>query len=193
MKEIRNKKPLKFDSKMYSFSPVFITSKLYWDGGIQTDSSLAEKAKFYYLSAKMSNVICDLITLVDERAYIGSSLCEYEKIYASWSDLKMYEIFREISGTIRDKRLYELVLPEDCGIVDLIVESNFRYLSHISFYLPKADVILLPTCHTEILVYAKDINKIRELVIPILEKHSSDGFQIFLKQDGDGSVIPNDR
>ena len=65
-------------------------------------------------------------------------------------------------------RYYKLVLPDDAWIIDLIVEANFKYLSHISLYLPNVRLILQPTCHTEILMYATNSCEIIDAVESIV-------------------------
>lgn len=175
-------KAFQFCEEIYRKDPIFITCDKFWDGGIKTDSSLEEKSEFYCLSSKMSCIIQDIITILDERVFIGKSLCENGELYARWSDLKKYELFQEISDRIHRKKHYEILMPEDADIVDLIVESNFRYFSYIALYLSKSDMIVLPTCHTEVLIYTKFPDKIMEILNIIVEKYSDDKYKICVKK-----------
>lgn len=170
-----------FVEGLYQNEPLYITSETYWDGGIQTDSPLTEKAAFYLMAEKMSAIIKQIIRTYGGEALIGRSFCENGEIYAEWSDLKHYELFREISGAIRKNKCYAISLPEDDPIIDLIVESNFRYFSYVSLYLPQANVILQPTCHTEVLVYSENEDILKTLE-EAAKTHSNTTCEIHVKQ-----------
>ena len=47
-----------FNKDIYLLPPIYITSNLFWDGGIKTDSSLKEKFEFYYISERISSINC---------------------------------------------------------------------------------------------------------------------------------------
>ena len=153
---------------------------MFWDGGINTDSSLKEKVKFYSISERMSCIIKDIIIGLGEKAFVGKELCENKKLFAEWSDLEKYELFQEISELLKPKQYYEISLPQDEGIIDLIVESNFRYFTHIAMYLPETKLIVLPTCHTELLIYSFCPDKIVGFLDEIITKYSSDKYKIVL-------------
>ncbi len=169
-----------FDKQMYDAKPLFITSSKFWDGGIHADSTLQEKADFYAVANIMSSIVKELILALGETAYIGKKLCENHVIFADWSDLEKSELYCELSQIIK-KKYYKLVLPEDAWVIDLVVEANFKYLSHISLYLADADLILQPTCHTEILVYSKSHNEIIETIKPIVTKFNCTKYEIMVK------------
>lgn len=170
-----------FNRDIYLESPMFITCDKYWDGGIKTDSSLKEKSDFYILSAKMSNIIKDIMLALNESVFIGESLCEYEDLYEHWSDLKKYELYVEIYRKIHPKKHYRLFLPKDSNIIDLIVESNFRYFSNIALYFPETDMILLPTCHTEIIVYTPRLNDVITIIETVIERYADNEYKIVCK------------
>ena len=67
---------------------------------------------------------------------------------------------------------------EDDLIIDCIVENNFRYLACIDLYLPNSKVILQPTCHSELFIYAEDYNKI----LPVL-KEVTDNSELVLSKN----------
>lgn len=197
--EIIKDKSIKFqfDDELYQTEPLYITSEAFWEGGVQTDTSLSEKAAFYLMAGRMSAIIKQIVSVYGGEALIGRSFCEHGKIYAEWSDLKSYELFREISGIIKKNKCYTISLPEDEHVIDLIVESNFRYFSYISLYLPKVSIILQPTCHTEVLVYSKE-KDIIETLEKVTQKHSTKSCVIGVKQipkgddirgQGDGSPV----
>lgn len=166
--------------ELYQTEPLYITSDVFWDGGIQTDTSLSEKAEFYLLAEKMSAIIKQVIQTYGGEAYIGRSFCEHGCLYAKWRDLKNYALFREITGIIKKNRGYRISLPEDDSVIDLIVECNFRYFSYISLYLPKGNMILQPTCHTEVLVYSKE-RDIIETLEQVVQMHSKESCVIRVK------------
>ena len=164
MKVIKDKKIAReFDEKIYKIvNPIYITSERFWDGGISLEASLQEKAEFYELAAKMSGVVKELLYLLNENVYIGKTYCEHYKLYAEWKDLRKFELFREIYKRIKNRYTYQLTLPEDEGLLDMIVEANFKYYSYITLFLPKSNIIIQPTCHSEVIIYAFDVKKIAE-------------------------------
>lgn len=175
-------KVIRFDEQIYQTSPLYITCDKYWDGGIRTDSTLKVKAEFYTLATRMSDIIKEIIQVFNEEVIVGKPFCEYEEIYARWSHLKSYELFREISETIRKNKIYKLTLPEDSDIIDLIVESNFRYFTYISLYLPASKIIIQPTCHTEILVYSMCNDLIFDAIEEAVKTHSDKVIEIKVKK-----------
>ena len=178
-----------FNRCIYSEPPMFISCDKYWEGGIKTDSSLKEKSEFYCLSAKMSDIIKDIMSTLNESVFVGESLCEYEDLYEHWSDLKKYELFVEIRQKIHPKKYYKISLPKDSDIIDLIVESNFRYFSDIALYFPKTDMILVPTCHTEIIVYTPHLNNVITMIEEIVTKYSDDEYKLICKRAKEGMSI----
>lgn len=163
---------LRFDKGLYQCKPMIITSDYFWDGGICEDSTLKEKAAFYAIASRMSDIIKAIVLELDEDILIGAPFCEFGEIFAHWSNLKDYELFRTVSQKIVDKKCYKLQLPADNALIDLFVESNFRYFTYVSLYLPTSNVIIQPTCHTEVLVYAKANVKLRDILRKATDTHS---------------------
>ncbi len=161
-----------FDEQLYQTSPLFITSDEYWDGGISADSTLKEKVKFYSLAERMSNIVKEIVLSLGETPIIGKPFCEFGKVYEHWSNLGDYELFREISRTIKETKCYRLSFPEDNNIIDLIIESNFRYFTNVSLYLPLANIIIRPSCHTEVLVYSRNSKEILPTLQAVVDKWS---------------------
>ena len=157
-----NKKDLQetfehFNTKIYNSKPIFITSKKFWDGGITISNSLNEKTEFYLLANKMSDIVKEFFA--KEKIYVADFLCENSTMYFKWCDRKNHEIFRTMNKIFKKGKCYELTVAEDTDFIDLIIESNFRYFSNISFYLPNLNIVFQPTCHTEILVYCLEESK----------------------------------
>ena len=161
-----------FKQELYQTKPLLITCDQFWDGGIKTDSSLSEKASFYTIAEMMSQILKEFIQALGEKPLIGQAFCEYERMFADWSDMESYEIYRDISQTFKRNRCYQLTLPEDNDTIDLIIEANFRYFSYISLYLPNSQIILQPSCHTEILVYAENSEGFLGALEAIISKYS---------------------
>ena len=173
MQVIKDKRLLsQFNKELYHIQPKFITCDKFWDGGIRIDSPLCEKANFYSVAEMMSQTVKELVLSLDEKPLVGQAFCEYERMFAEWSDLEYYELFREISQTFKKDKCYRLVLPGDNDAIDLIIESNFRYFSYISLYLPKSKIILQPSCHTEILIYAESDEHFGGLLEAIIRKYN---------------------
>ena len=172
---------LQFIKELYQMEPLYITSEVFWEGGIQTDAPLSEKAAFYLLTEKMSAIIKQIVRTYGGEARIGQSFCEHGCVYAKWTDLKNHELFRKLTSVIKKNKCYTISLPEDDSVIDLIVESNFRYFSYISLYLPKVNIILQPTCHTEVLVYSKE-KDIIETLERVAQKYSKKSYVIGVKQ-----------
>ena len=79
----------------------------------------------------------------------------------------------------------KISLPKDSKIVDLIVESNFRYFSNIALYFPKTDMILVPTCHTEIIVYTPSSKDVITMIETVIERYADDECNIVCKNSND--------
>ena len=164
----------KFDQNIYEInSPVFITSDDFWDGGIDSMVSLKEKAKFYSLATIMSDVLKKFISILNEDIYISGFLCENKKMYAKWSDLKKIEFFRIVAKTFKKNKCYKLSLPEDSKIIDLIIESNFKYYSYFSLFLPVSNIIVQPTCHTELIIYSENTEYVKNILKRIIGSYNN--------------------
>ena len=173
--QITSKKAIEnlFNNDIYRIdSPIFISSDIFFDGGIDLKNSLKEKAEFYSLAEKMSEIIKNTITTLNEEIYISDFLCEHKKMYADWSDLKKKELFLNISKMFRKGKCYKLTLPQDSKLIDLILESNFKYLSFFSFFLPISNIIIQPTCHTELIVYSKKTAEIKSILKNIVKSYT---------------------
>ena len=161
-----------FNQDIYQIQPKYIICDQFWDGGIKTNTPLSEKANFYSVAEMMSQIVKELILTLGEKPLVGQPFCEYERMYAEWFDLENYEIYREIAQTFKTNKCYQLVLPGDNDTIDLIIESNFRYFSYITLYLPKSKIILQPSCHTEILVYAENDEPFLGALEAIISKYN---------------------
>lgn len=164
----------RFDSGLYkSDSPVVITSDEFWDGGFDSTASLREKSGFYRLAESMAAVLKKLITDFGEDFYVADFLCENQTMYASWSDLKSFALFRAVSEIFQKNKCYRLSVKEDSDLIDLMIESNFRYYTYFSFFLPASGIIIQPTCHTEIFLYSKQEQSVRERLANIIEPNGA--------------------
>ncbi len=174
--QLVDKKNLKsiFNKNIYEIElPIFITSDIFWDGGIDSTFSLREKAQFYSLAFTMSNVLKQFISILNEDIYIGDFLCEYKKMYAKWSDLKKVELFRIVSKIFKKNQCYKLSLTDDSKIIDLIIESNFKYYTYFSFFLPNSNIIIQPTCHTELIVYSENAEYFKGVFVEIVKSYNN--------------------
>lgn len=169
---------LNFDKQLYTASPIFISCDKYWDGGISAKDSLKNKAEFYSLSFLFSGIVKTVIQTLDEKPMLGKCLCDHENMYSDFSEMEEYEIFREITNVIKNKKYYQLSLPEDNDIIDLIIESNFRYFTHIALFLPNSSIIIEPSCHTEIIIYSQNKDKLLDVLNFSIKKHPSQRFEI---------------
>ncbi len=172
----------KFNHNIYNISsPHFITSDLYWDGGINSSYSLQEKSKFYSVASSMSNIIKEVLYTFNEKIYIADFLCENHKMYEKWSDRKKFEIFKEIYKIFKNRRCYQLTISDDSNLIDLIIESNFKYFSNISLFLPNINMMIQPTCHTEIVIYSQtEKENIFTILNTIVSKYSGIQLKNFL-------------
>ena len=163
-----------FDNKIYDIDrPIFISSDLFWDGGINANSSLEDKYQFYFLSKNMSDIVKRIISLLQEEVYVSRFFCENSQIYAPWVDLKKHKLFQIVSRRIKKNGYYQLTFPEDDNLIDLIVESNFLYFTNISFYLPNSKVVIQPTCHTELIIYSYEIETLNNILQKATEPYSN--------------------
>lgn len=168
-----------FDCHIYKTPPIFISCDKYWDGGIYAKDSLKSKAEFYTLSSIFSDIVKALIQTLDESPILGKSICDHQAMYAHFSNMESYELFREITDVIKRNKYYRLNLPEDNDIIDLIIESNFRYFTHIALFLPNSKIIVEPSCHTELLIYCPHKERIN-ILDSIVAKYSSKQYRIKL-------------
>lgn len=163
----------KFNENIYEITvPVFITSNDFWDGGIDSGASLKEKARFYSLAATMSAILKDFISVLNEDAFISDFLCENKRMYAEWSNLKEIELFRIITKAFKKNKCYKLSLTEDSKIIDLIIESNFKYYSFFSLFFPEANIIVQPTCHTELIIYSENTEYVKDIFKKIIKSYA---------------------
>ena len=163
----------KFNENIYEITvPVFITSNDFCDGGIDSGASLKEKARFYSLAATMSAILKDFISVLNEDAFISDFLCENKRMYAEWSNLKEIELFRIITKAFKKNKCYKLSLTEDSKIIDLIIESNFKYYSFFSLFFPEANIIVQPTCHTELIIYSENTEYVKDIFKKIIKSYA---------------------
>lgn len=175
MNLLKHKKSIDLINQLYDTAPCFVSCDLFWDGGIRPESSLKEKADFYALAYKMSCVIKELISQLQEQPLIGSDYCENGQLYQHWSDLRSYETYRELRDRLGNTKSTTLKLPEEQDLIDLIVEANFRYFSQAAIFLPKTKAILCPSCHSEIIVYAQeDCEVLLTLLQQLAQKYSDE-------------------
>ena len=125
------------------------------------------------MAATMSDVFNKIVSILIEEIYVADIFCENEKMYAQWSDLKKFELFRIISKTFKRGKCYKLSLLEDSEIIDLIIESNFKYYKHFSLFLPNSGTIIQHTCHTELIVYSENLEYISDILKNILKVYDS--------------------
>lgn len=67
---------------------------------------------------------------------------------------------------------YLINIKNDGIIIDYIVENNFRYLTCIDLYLLNNKIIIQPTCHSEVIIYAEDYTKIIPIIQNILKNYN---------------------
>ncbi|MGN1131474.1 MAG: hypothetical protein ACI4RL_01110 [Ruminococcus sp.] len=157
---------------LYSLDDIYcITSETYWDGGFQTDATLKDKANFYHIAELFSRVIKEIIVTSGDKAFVGNVISEKSKIFEEWKDIKNYDSYNNLKNYISKKGCYEISLPADNNIIDYIVENNFCYLSCIDLYLPKSNIILQPSCHTEVFIYSDDYDLVLPKIKEILKEY----------------------
>ncbi len=84
--------------------------------------------------------------------------------------MKCYDSFNNLNEQFNKKRNYEINHNDE--IIDYIIENNFRYFSFIDFYLPKYNMILQATCHTEIFIYSDNYKEIISKIETIVGSES---------------------
>ena len=168
--------PVDFDPNIYKREDQLeVYGSKFWDGGILLVDSLQEKAEFYEIAAELSGVVKELITSLNERVYIGACFCDGESLYAHWRDMKEYPLFRNVSCEIKKNKCYELSLPEDSDFVDMLIESNFQYLTHVVFYLVGRKIVINPTFHTGIVIHGTQLDEVEEELKRIVKPYSDIG------------------
>ena len=175
-----DKSKFNFDRSIYnSDNYCTITNKKFWDGGFDKSASLKEKAEYYDLISQFSDIIKQMIISFHDTIITGSYFCEKNKIFEDWKDKSNFDCFYNISQLFKKNKHYELELPDDNDYIDYIIENNFRYFTCFDLFLPKNDIVLQPTCHTEVIIYAHNYEKIIKLANVLIEKH--EGFSILVR------------
>ena len=171
---------IKFKRKIYKQKKeiYYITYKKYWDGGFDNDASLSDKADFYRVANLFSDAIKKIVSALNDYIVIGNKFSQKECLFESWTDKKSYDCYNNLKSYIKKNKSYALKCSEDDLIIDCIVENNFRYLACIDLYLPSSKVILKPTCHSELFIYAENYNKI----LPVL-KEVTDNSELVLSKN----------
>lgn len=158
-----------YDTKHYCV----ITTEKYWDGGIDKSATLSEKAEFYALASIFADIIKEIVIALGGTILTGNCICERGTIFEIWRDKKYFDCFYNLSEYFKDNRLYELKLPDDNEYIDYIVENNFRYLTCFDLLISNKRIILEPTCHTEIFIYAcdDDYEEIKNIADSVVKKY----------------------
>ena len=150
----------------------FISCKNFWDGGFETSASLEEKYSFYKLANKFSNIIKEILIELKDDVIIGKTISEKSYIFEKWSDINRYDAFMNLTENINKHSHYLINIKNDGNIIDYIVENNFRYLTCIDLYLLNNKIIIQPTCHSEVIIYAENYTKIIPIVQNILKNYN---------------------
>ena len=83
------------------------------------------------------------------------------------------ENFRIVSKIFKKNQCYKLSLTDDSKIIDLIIESNFKYYTYFSFFLPNSNIIIQPTCHTELIVYSENAEYFKGVFVEIVKSYNN--------------------
>ncbi len=170
------------NSKEAHFLAVY-HKNIWFDGGFSPDCSLEEKADFYNASASFVKLIKAIIEEnQEETLYLGSFLKEV-KNFEDWSNLKEYDCFNNLSQYISNCEIKKINPKKDEFMIDYIVENGLRYLTNISFYLPKAKAIIRPDCHMHLQIFCSDCEKFSRQNSSLFSRE-----EFNLKNIGDGFV-----
>lgn len=166
-----NFKDIEKVKKLYHKKGVYvITGEKYWDGGYDIYASLDDKLQFYSYAKKYSDVLKNIIYQFGDKAIIGKDIGEKSDLFAHWKDMKCYDSFNNLNEQFNKKSNYEINHNDE--IIDYIIENNFRYFSFIDSYLPKYNMILQATCHTEIFIYSDNYKEIISKIETIVGSES---------------------
>jgi len=173
MKLIR-KDEISFNRDLFHVQELYYLScSRYWDGGYDKDATLSEKAKFYSIASQYSEIIKDILISFSEPVIISSVCSENERLFEKWKDIDKHDSYNNLISCFHKKKSYMLDFPNDIEYIDYIVENNFRYLSCIDLFLQQSNIIIQPTCHTEVFIYSYDYSRIIPIVKDGLIKHGS--------------------
>lgn len=138
-----------------------------FEGGFDSFCGLKKKEEFYHLAGECLDIIYKFADTVGETVCCAGPFLSTEN-YEHWSNLKEFDAFNTLTEHIKNEQYKVIDLPESQNLVGLIIENNFRYLSQIALLFADTDIIIQPTHNAEILVFAKDCEKAKNLFAEIL-------------------------
>lgn len=188
LSRIRREVPMFYDSSDNAPLLALQHKEIWFDGGFPIDSSLDQKADFYYCATLFVMFIKEIIALnQEETIYIGSFKKGVNN-FEHWSNLNEHDCFVNLSKHISNSAIKKLKPLENGVIIDYIVENGLRYLTNICLYLPNSKIIVKPECHTKLEIYCAALNNGIDLLSGILKNEEFNGLELY-KYDGKFSKI----
>lgn len=142
-------------------SYISIINDIWWDGGFDSFCLPKEKENFYRITQQALEIILDYAHTLGESMCCVGPFHRFDN-YEHWVNKEEYDCFNELKSHIEKDEYLLIDFESNKELLGIILENNFRYLSKISIYFPKTDILLEPGNHTEIFVYAKNLNVLKE-------------------------------
>ncbi len=168
------------NSVIESRTVIVSVKDFFMEAGFKKNCTLQEKSKFYNGAAKLVtcvNMISD--ELNENMVYLGT-FSMYEKNYLNWTDIKHYDAYNNLKNLLKSKESKAFNLS-DVNIIDLAVECNLRYLSHIMIYFPKSKIFIRPDVHCYLEILGNSY--ILERIYTFLKEHNDGKYLIDYKDE----------
>ncbi len=166
--------------KITSIAYIGICHSSKWDGGFDIEKcNNEEKAHFY---SDLNEMVIFLKNFIFEMKVTKAIIGRFHrsKWFEQWSDLDKIDIYKKLKGTLSQYKLksnskngLEIDVIKQQDLIDLVVESGFRYISCISIYFPEVGILVEPTHNFELLFFTKEIDSCKKLLYEELVKYKN--------------------
>lgn len=149
--------------------------------------SFLDKKLFFTIAHEIKSLIFALIKHYDEQ-YIWIGPYDTESNYCSWKDINNYMLVKELKKELKSHK-FKMIVPNYNSIfIEKIIEANLRYLTEITFFLPKSKSLIKVSHHSGFGIYCKDIAAIYEILTGLINTDFQD-WNCVLKDYYTGEII----
>lgn len=157
------------------------------EGGEFNSFSFLDKKLFFIIAHELKTLMFELFNQFDEQ-YIWIGPYDAESNYCSWKDIKKYRIVKEIKKEIKSHNFKFIELNSSNILIEKIIEANLKYLTEISFFLPKNEIFIKVSHHSGFGVYSKNITSLYETLTNLINTKYNN-WNCVLKDYYNGEII----
>lgn len=148
---------------LYDFPNFLVSSPNWLQDGFDKFSPVCEKIKFYKIIEDLVNIILAVAKESGDETICAGPYFRGKNLY-DWKGMEKYDSFNALCELLKNKEYKLLKISEDENIIGLITENNLRYFSSVSFFLKNADMLILPTHNSELIVFSPDLASAKEKI-----------------------------